>query len=287
MTPTPHLRRARLLALPLVVAGAAAILAQCSSPTNEPASSAGDAGSEVPAQVVEEWIPLFNGRDLTGWTPKIRGYPLGENFGRTFRVEDGVLRVAYDAYESFDDRFGHLFYAVPYGHYRIRAEYRFTGEQVPGGPGWAFRNSGLMLHGQDPATMGEDQSFPVSIEVQLLGGDGTHPRTNANLCTPGTHVEQNGELVKRHCVGSSSATYHGDGWVTVEVEVRGHESVVHRLEGEPVLTYQRPQLDPDDPDAARLIEAGAELALGVGTISLQSESHPVEFRRVELLPLVP
>ncbi|MHC4376902.1 MAG: 3-keto-disaccharide hydrolase [Planctomycetota bacterium] len=280
-------RRARLVSSALFAGliGAALLAAQCASP--EGSEGEQGAGADVAALADDGWIPLFNGHDLTGWTPKIRGYPLGENFGSTFRVEDGVLRVAYDAYERFDERFGHLFYAVPYSHYRIRAEYRFTGEQVPGGPGWAFRNSGLMLHGQDPSTMTENQSFPVSIEVQLLGGDGANARTNANLCTPGTHVEQNGELVTRHCVGSASQTYHGDQWVTVEVEVRGDDSVVHYLEGQPVLAYQRPQLDPNDPDAARLIEAGALLPLGAGTISLQSESHPVEFRRVELLPLLP
>ena len=39
------------------------------------------------------WIALFNGKDLDGWTPKIKGYAAGENYGDTFRVEDGVLKV--------------------------------------------------------------------------------------------------------------------------------------------------------------------------------------------------
>jgi len=231
------------------------------------------------------WIPLFNGRDLSGWTPKIRGHDPGVNFARTFRVEDGVLKVVYDGYETFDDRFGHLFYFCEFSHYRLRVEYRFTGEQVPGGPGWAFRNSGIMIHGQPPATMGRDQEFPVSIEVQLLGGDGSTPRATANLCTPGTNVEMQGELVTRHCTDSSSKTYHGDQWVTVEVEVHGNELVRHWIDGQPVLEYARPQLDPNDAEAQRLLAAGWPMQLDHGTISLQSESHPVEFRRVELLPL--
>ncbi|MBI3118397.1 MAG: DUF1080 domain-containing protein, partial [Candidatus Hydrogenedentes bacterium] len=119
----------------------------------------------------EKWVSLFNGKDLDGWTPKIKGYPLGENFGNTFRVEDGVLKVVYDAYEKFDGKFGHLFYKEPYSNYRLRVEYRFVGEQVPGGTSWAWRNSGAMLHCQDPKSMGQDQDFPVSIEVQFLGGD--------------------------------------------------------------------------------------------------------------------
>jgi len=236
----------------------------------------------------EKWIPLFNGKDLTGWTPKIRYEEYGEDSRDTFRVEDGVLKVDYENYEKFDETFGHLFYETPYSNYRLRVEYRFTGEQVEGGPGWAFRNSGIMVHGQDPATMVTDQDFPVSIEVQLLGGkgEGTGERTTANLCTPGTHVFMDGELLQRHCTSSSSETYHGDPWVTAEVEVRGNEVIRHIVEGETVLAYQKPVLDGTHPQAEKMIEkADGDIALSGGTISLQSESHPVEFRKVEILVL--
>ncbi len=231
-----------------------------------------------------KWIPIFNGKNLDGWTPKIRGYELGENFGNTFRVEDGVLKVDYEAYDTFDNRFGHLFYKNSYSHYRIRVEYRFVGEQVPGGEGWAVRNSGIMVHGQKPETMKKDQSFPVSIEIQLLGGSGTGKRTTANLCTPGTHVVMGDKLVKRHCINSKSETYHGDQWVTVEVEVRGNDVIHHIIDGKTVLSYTKPQLDDGDDNAKPLIRDG-NLMLDGGSISLQSESHPVEFRKVELLPL--
>ncbi len=228
-----------------------------------------------------EWIPLFNGKNLDGWTPKIRGFKAGENYGNTFRVEDGVLKVSYDQYDRFDEKFGHLFYKDSFSHYILRAEYRFTGEQCPGGPGWAVRNSGLMLHGQSPESMTKDQRFPVSIEVQLLGGAGSGKRPTANLCTPGTHVVMDGELIKRHCTSSKSETYHGQQWVTVEVEVRGSESIIHKVNGQTVLSYSQPQLDDNDADAKKLIGDGG-LLLEKGTISLQSESHPVEFRKVEL-----
>lgn len=227
------------------------------------------------------WLPLFDGRTLDGWTPKIRGFALGEDPLDTFRVADGVLKVDYARYEEFGDRFGHLFHEVPWTHYRLRVVYRFTGEQCAGGPGWAWRNSGVMVHGQRAASMGVDQSFPVSIEVQLLGGDGEHDRPTANLCTPGTHVVMAGELVTRHCTDSDSATYHGDDWVTVEIEVRGSERITHRIDGQVVLEYGQPQLDPSDADAAPLIEDG-RLLLNHGTISLQAESHPCEFRRVDI-----
>lgn len=226
----------------------------------------------TPAADADGWIPLFNGKNLDGWVPKITGYPLGENFGNTFRVEDGLLTVAYDGYDQFDRRFGHLFYNQPFSNYRLRIEYRFIGEQAPGGPGWALRNSGVMLHGQTPESMKQDQDFPASIEVQFLGGSGTGERPTANLCTPGTHVVLDGKLTKRHCTSSTSKTYHKDQWVTVEVEVRGGKRIRHLMEGQVVLEYTEPQLD------------DGTLLTG-GSISLQAESHPIQFRRVELKQL--
>ncbi len=230
-----------------------------------------------------EWIQLFNGKDLSGWKIKIRGYELGDNYGDTFRVENGVMKVAYDNYKKFDNRFGHIFYEKPFSNYILRLEYRFVGDQCPGGAGWAFRNSGIMIHGQSPETMQKDQSFPVSIEVQLLGGSGSGNRPTANVCTPGTHYVQDGELVTRHCNSSTSKTYHGDQWVTVEVEVHGNKLLRHFVNGDKVFEYTQPQLDEKDAQARSMIEAqGGDKMLHGGSISLQSESHPIEFRKVEL-----
>ncbi len=244
----------------------------------------------------EEWIQLFNGKDLTGWTPKIRGHELGVNYGDTFRVKDGLLTVSYDQYKPEDflsmdgkqrkdwEKFGHLFYKDSFSHYLLRVEYRFTGDQVENGPGWALRNNGLMLHGQDPAKMKLNQKFPVSIEVQLLGAGETGERTTLNLCTPGTNVVMDGKLFKRHCTSSNSPSFRGDQWVTVEVEVRGNDVIRHWVDGKVVLEYTKPQLDERDGEARPLIVDG-NLMLDSGTISLQSESHPTQFRKIELKKL--
>jgi hypothetical protein len=230
-----------------------------------------------------DWIQLFNGKDLEDWTPKIRGHELGDNYADTFRVEDGVLKVAYDKYEGpYRGRYGHLFYKEPFSNYVLRIEYRFVGEQAERGPGWALRNSGVMIHGQDPKTIEKDQEFPVSIEVQFLGGDGENPRTTGNLCTPGTNVVYNGKLHTQHCTNSTSETYHGEQWVTAEIEVHGNKLIRHKINDKTVLEYSEPQLDRSDVSAKRLLDAGAPKMLESGTISLQSESHPVEFRKVEL-----
>jgi hypothetical protein len=235
----------------------------------------------------KEWIPLFDGKSLAGWVPKITGYEAGENFGNTFRVENGVLKVSYDRYDAFRNRFGHLFYEMPFSHYVIAVEYRFTGEQEKGGPDWAFRNSGIMIHGQPVETMGKDQDFPISIEVQLLGGRGDgKPRPTANLCTPGTNVVMDGRLVTAHCVESTSKTFDGDQWVRVEAEVHGDGRIVHRVNGETVLAYEKPQIGGGNVAGYDPAVKKDGLLLAGGSISLQSESHPVEFRKVELLNLV-
>ena len=236
------------------------------------------------AQEEEQWISLFNGRDLTGWQIKIAGHDLNDNYKNTFRVENGVMKVCYDDYEQFENKFGHIFYKDKFSHYKIRVEYRFVGEQVNGGADWAFRNSGIMLHCQAPESMGKEQNFPVSIEAQLLGGNGIDERTTGNVCTPGTHIVLNGVLNKTHCIPSTSKTYHGDQWVTMEAEVHGNGTIIHIVNGDTVLTYEKPQLDDGDPDANKLIVDG-NTDLSEGYISLQAESHPCEFRKVELLVL--
>jgi len=233
----------------------------------------------------EDWVSLFNGKNLDGWTPKITGSPVGENALDTFRVEDGLLKVRYDKYDTFRERFGHLFYKDAFSYYVIAVEYRFVGEQVAGGPGWATRNSGVMVHGQPAATMQRDQDFPISIEVQLLGGLGKGPRTTANLCTPGTQVEMKGALVTQHCVNSSSPTFDGDQWVRSETHVHGGEFIRHVVNGQTVLEYQRPQIGGGNVINHDPAQKKDGTVLTQGSISLQSESHPVDFRKVELLNL--
>ena len=234
----------------------------------------------------DDWRPLFNGRDLTGWTPKIRRHELGDNYADTFRVRGGALEVSYLGYETFAEQFGHLFFAEPFSRSRLRIEYRFVGAQAPDAPGWAARNSGVMVHSQPPETMLRDQDFPISIEVQFLGGLGDgDPRPTANVCSPGTRIVYAGAPDTAHCIQSAATTIDGDAWVTADVLVEGDENIVHYIDGLPVIeygaiTYGGTNVNGHDP--ARKPD-GAPLASGY--IALQSESHPIQFRRVELLDL--
>jgi hypothetical protein len=232
-----------------------------------------------------DWLQLFNGKNLDGWKAKISGHALGDNFANTFRVENVVLKVAYDGYQRFDAKFGHLFYQQPFSHYVLAVEYRFIGEQAPEGPSWAIRNSGVMLHSQPPETMTKDQDFPISIEVQFLGGRGSGERPTANLCTPGTHVVREGRLFTPHCFSSTSKTYHGDQWVRVEVMVLGDSVIRHKAEGVTVLSYEMPQIGGGSVSRFDPAAKPDGTLLASGYIALQSESHPIEFRKVELLNL--
>ena len=228
------------------------------------------------------WIQLFNGKDLDDWIVKIKGFDAGDNYNNTFRVEDRLLKVSYDHYDRFDGHFGHLFYKQAFGSYKLRVEYRFVGTHMADAPEWTYLNNGLMIFGQSPESMAIDQDFPTSIEVQLLGSDGQYKPSNLNVCTPGTNIVIDGKLTLEHCISSGSAPCPANEWVTAEVEVRKDGTVKHYLNGKLVMEYSQPQLDERDPAYAKLLPENGDKILHEGTISIQSEGHPIEFRKIEL-----
>lgn len=239
----------------------------------------------------EEWISLFNGNNLDGWDIKVSGQPLNDNYKNTFRVQDSLLRVMYDQYDSFDNKFGHLYYQTPYTYYKLKFQYRFTGTQLKDAPVWADKNSGIMIHSQSAQSVNMDQDFPVSLEMQFLADQPT-----GNLCTPGTQVHVGGTLSTDHCITSFSNVYGIDRWVSGEVEVYGDSLVRHIIEGDTVLTYTKPIIGGGYVNASLTWTAAhitdsaywigkAGTPLGEGYIALQAESQPVDFRRIELLNL--
>jgi len=247
----------------------------------------------------EDWRFIFNGKDLEGWDIHIAGHEVNDNYKNTFVTEDNLLRIKYDEYSQFDDKFGHLYYQKTLEYYKLRFDYRFVGNQTKGGASWNIRNSGVMFHAQPVSSLGKNQHFPVSVELQLLGGLGdSKDRTTANICTPGTLFEIDGKEIRDHCYNSSSKTYHGDQWVQVEAIVMGDSLLVHIVEGDTVLTYEHPKLDAfyiDKNNAlnwetAHVEEAGdfvsrAGETLKGGLIALQAESHPIDFKNIQLLNL--
>ncbi|MDU0353794.1 DUF1080 domain-containing protein [Paraglaciecola aquimarina] len=262
----------------LFTVGSALALSACSSQNM----------AENTDKSANEWVSLFNGKNLDGWTPKFNGFAAGINYKDTFRVEDGLLTVSYDNWDGFEDgRFGHLFTNKSYSNYKIRVEYRFIGEQVTNDPAysWAYRNNGVMLNSPPAEYMGIDQPFPISAEAQLLGGNGVDERHTGNLCSPSTDIVQQGKLQKTHCIKSNSKTYHGDQWVWFEAEVRDDGSIKHFINNELVFEYSALQIDPSDKWGKKWLDEGNPLKITKGHISVQAETHPTQFRRIEIRQL--
>ncbi|MFM9911548.1 MAG: DUF1080 domain-containing protein [Chitinophagaceae bacterium] len=240
-----------------------------------------------PTKPNETWTSLFNGKDITDWVVKINGHETGDNYGNTFRVEDEMIKVRYDKYDSFKNRFGHLFYKIPFSYYHLVVEYRFVGTFFPGAPEYARLNSGVMFHSQDPHTILKDQNWPISVEFQLLAGLGDgKPRPTGNMCSPGTNIVMNGKLDTRHCINSSSKTYEGEQWVRAELMVWGDSLITHIINGDTVLQYSKPQVGGN---VATGYDPNYKIdgtILSKGFIALQSEGQPIDFRKVviKMLP---
>ena len=229
------------------------------------------------------WESLFNGKNLDGWTIKIAGYELGENFGKTFRVEDSILSIRYDQYgDNFNSRFGALYFNKKFSNYRLKVEYRFVGETAPGAPEWGFRDSGVQYHGQSPSSVKINQLFPVCLEYNLHGGNGKDERPVGEICANGIFIELNGKKNKSYCTPPTvTRTFHGDQWVRLEIDVKG-SSITHFVNGEAILSYESPEYDTGNEIAKTLIING-DASVKEGFISLQSNSHPIDFRKIEIL----
>jgi hypothetical protein len=253
---------------------ASAILGCKPTSTDEQASS---------ANPNDGWIKLFNGTDLNDWTVKVHHHETGVNFGNTFRVEDGMIKVRYDQYGNFNDQFSHLYYKTPYSRFHLRLEYHFTGELQPGAPVFTILNSGIMYHSQDPRTMLKEQDWPISIEMQLLAGLGDgKPRPTGNMCSPGTDIEYQGKLYDGHCLDSSSPTYGKDEWVKADLIVYGDSLIMHLINGDTVLQYSKPTMGGGVANRYDTAIWRPGKPLTSGYIALQSEGQPIDFRNVEL-----
>jgi hypothetical protein len=233
-------------------------------------------------QKAGKWVSLFNGKNLSNWQVKIAGYKPGENFGNTFRVEDGILSVRYNQYDSFSSKFGALYYNKKFSNYRLKVEYRFVGETTPGAPSWGFRDGGIQYHCQSPASMELKQSFPVCLEYNLHGGNGKDERPVGQICASGMYIELDGKRNESFCTPPAiKRTFHGDQWVTAEIDVRGGK-ISHFVNGELILEFRNPKYDPKHALGRNFIISNNDV-VKEGYISLQSNRHPMDFRKVEIM----
>lgn len=228
------------------------------------------------------WVSLFNGKNLDNWKPKIAGHELGDNFGSTFRVENGLLSTRYDQYDSFNNRFGALYYDKKFSNYRLRVEYRFVGKLTPGAPSWGFQDGGIQYHCQPPQSIGLNQPFPVCLEYNLKGADGKGERPTGEICASGMYVEINGKRNSSYCTEPTvKRTFDGSAWVVAEIEIRNGR-ITHYVNGESILQFSNPRFDSAHAEGRKFIAAGDGIVKD-GYISLQSNSHPMDFRKIEIM----
>lgn len=229
-----------------------------------------------------KWISLFNGKNLDNWKPKIVGYKLGENFGNTFRVEDGMLSIRYDKYDSFRNRFGSLYFDKKFTNYRLKVEYRFVGNTTVGAPTWGYKDGGIQYHCQPPNTVALNQSFPICLEYNLHGGNGKEDRPTGEICANGMFVEINGKRNISYCtLPTVKRTFNGDEWITAEIEVNKGK-ITHFVNGEQIMQFDNPKFDSSNAIAEAFI-INKNNTVKDGYISLQSNSHPMDFRKVEIM----
>lgn len=271
----------RLICIPAIVA--ILFLTSYSCGNKKARKNTAQTTEQAAVSTEPKWTSIFNGKDLTGWTIKIPGHELGENFGNTLRVEDSILKIRYDAYGSeFKDRFGTVYFDKYLTNYRLKVVYRFVGETAPGAPTWGYRDSGIQFHGQPPATQKIDQAFPVCLEYNFHGGNGTDERPLGAACTNGMFIEYNEEKNTTTCIAADIArTFHGDQWVTAEIEIK-NGVITHFVNGEKILTYSNPTYNPANEMAKKLIDRDDTKVKG-GYVSLQSNSHPIDFKSIELI----
>ncbi|MFT4734662.1 MAG: hypothetical protein ACI9DJ_000951 [Algoriphagus sp.] len=227
-----------------------------------------------------KWVSLFNGENLEGWQIKIAGHELDVNIHETFRVEEGMLKIRYDKYDNYGTQYGAIYTDKAYSNYRLRMEYRFTGDTAVGSPGWGYRDSGVQYHCQDPKTIEVDQSFPFSLEYNLHGGDENNERPTGQICANGTLITLDGEVVKGCQQPNPAVVIKGDDWAILEIDVQGAK-IKQFINGVEVLSFSNPRLDPEHAVAKTFIKQNEMLTNGF--ISLQSNSHPIDFRKIEIM----
>lgn len=109
----------------------------------------------------EGFVPLFNGKDLTGFYTYLRGEGKNKDSKKVFTVADGMIRVSGEVFGCFTTE-------KEYENYHLLVEFKWGTKTYPPREK-ATRDSGILLH-----CVGEDgvasKAWMESIEAQLIEG---------------------------------------------------------------------------------------------------------------------
>jgi len=205
----------------------------------------------APAWGEEKATPLFNGKDLSGWTIFIRhadkSDPRSDPRG-VFKVEDGVIHIS-------GEEFGGLTTEKEYQDYRLTVEFKWGKKRWPPREN-APRDSGILLH-----CVGPDKVWTKSIECQIQEGD-----CGDIWLVDGTSIVVDGKKVAGgRVVKKTDAEKPSGEWNTIEVVCDGNK-ITNIVNGV-------------------VVSEGSQASVTKGRILLQSEGAEVYYRKVELRPL--
>ena len=215
--------------------------------------------STPPAIVPDRVSPLFNGKDLSGWEADVPARDTDKSVRDSFIVRDGML-------VSLGKPEGHLLTKNAYRDYRLEVEYRFPG---------AGGNCGVLVHASRPRAL--YKMFPQSIEVQMMSGNAGDfwviqediKVKDMETRRPRKEGEKWGgsEGDARRILNLTDTSEKPLGqWNTMVIEARGRTIKVW-VNGD-------------------LVNDGFDATADRGRIALQAEGTEVEFRKVQIGPLV-
>lgn len=235
------------------------------------------------AEAPRETTPLFNGKDLSGFTTWLQASAT-EDPKKVFTVHDGMIHASGDG-------MGYVATAKPWRDYRLTLEYKW-GTRTDGGK--YVRNSGVLVHAGRDGEAGKGAWAP-SIEVQLaqgcegdlIGIRGKDPLTMTVETVLGP------DRRPRWKRGGTPTVYSGKQfwWSNHDpdfkelLDTRGKNDVAS-----PLGEWTRVEVVADGKRLAVSVNGvqvneATEVSPSSGRILLQCEGHEVFFRKVDIHPL--
>lgn len=235
------------------------------------------------------WMPLFNGRNLDGWSFYQDGVGL-QDTNNAIMVEKGQIHMLGPRYRPAGTPYGHIATEAEYGNYHLRLEYRY-GETRYEPRLLAKRNSGILYHMYPQ----RDRVWPNSIEFQLEESDVGDAILINTRCYPGvdlggtpswpaqipleprpvfTTPPEPRQAIERQRILKNGNFERLQQWNTVELLAIGNKAA-HLVNGRIVASLY-------DIEGQGVEDRNRYTPLTGGRIGLELECAEVFFRRIEI-----